>query len=75
VTLRKTDHDRQKTDLGLIYFKKEILEINTKENILQSQGTQQQEQAYILWVSVHIPKVKNFVHQLYAISRNAEKIP
>lgn len=76
MTLRKTDHGRQKTDLGLIYFKKKkILEINTKENILQSQGIQQQEQEYILWVSVHIQKVKNFVHQLYAISRKAEKIP
>ena len=76
MTLRKTDHGRQKTDLGLIYFKKKkILEINTKENILQSQGIQQQEQEYILWVSVHIQKVKSFVHQLYAISRKAEKIP
>lgn len=76
MTLRKTDHGRQKTDLGLIYFKKKkILEINTKENILQSQGIQQQKQEYILWVSVHIQKVKNFVHQLYAISRKAEKIP
>ena len=58
-----------------IFQKKKILEVNTKENILQSQGIQQQEQEYILWVSVHIQKVKNFVHQLYAISRKAEKIP
>lgn len=50
-----------------ILKKKKILEINTKENILQSQGIQQQEQEYILWVSVHIQKVKNFVHQLYVM--------
>ena len=72
----KTDRSWQTKDRFWAHtFPKKILEINTKENILQNQGIQQQEREYILWVSVHIQKVKNFMYQLYAISRKAEKIP